>query len=491
MRAALTLLLGLLAAPAALATPQIAIRSVSRCDTCHVQPTGWHDPADVFERKCTLNCNSCHVSPTGGAMRNEAGRFYALHSLPMFMARQADAAYQTVELGGEVPASQALVPASQPAPGSQPAGSQPAGSQPAGSQPAGSQPIAAGSQPAGPTSRPATRYAPELRVPAPGTAARYAGIEPHPTFQVGTDLRMALYSELGDEGDTSFFPMQTDLMLAWRPYNPQTLNEGRVTVLINGGAQGSRGEEFDGFADRAFVREWYAMYHDLPANAYVRAGRFLPAHGWRTDDHTHFTRQRQQLFGQNWDFERQVTGVEVGANPNYPYAHVSVFNPADQWDKPIDADAGIGTALTGGWRDLAWQAGGSLAYGHKQGDQVAASGELGLNLEVLTGLPLLYLGQYMVNHQAPEDGRSFTGLAAFHEVDWWIMQGLNLRLRYDWSDPDVELKFDSAHQLTASLDVYPTPYVELITQYRHGWTNDENRFEIEGDALLFMLHAFY
>lgn len=503
----------LLLSTAALATPQIAIRSVRRCDTCHVDPTGWYDPPDKNERKCTLNCNSCHVSPTGGGMRNESGIFYARHTLPMFGARQGAEAYRQVRLQGQrpdAPASQAFHPATQPAgsqPTSRPATSRPATSQPttprpptsrpATSQPTtrpASQPAIAASQPVGiggPASRPTDDYVPELRVPPPGTAARYAGIEVHPTFQVGTDLRLAYYKVYGENGSSAFFPMQTDLYLAYRPYNPAALNEGRVTMLVNGGALGSRGQEFEGFADRFFVREWFAMYHDLPGNTYVRAGRFLPAHGWRTDDHTVFTRQRQQLFGGNWDFERQVTGAEVGWNPNYPYAHLSVFNPANEWDKPIDPDAGIGTALSGGWRDLGWHAGGSLAYAKREGDQVVASAEWALNLHVLTGLPLIYLGQYLINARMPESERSFTGLAAFHEVGWWITQGLNLRLRYDWADPDLELKEDSAHQLTASLDVYPTQFVELILQYRHAWQNSGDRFDSEGDALLFMLHAFY
>lgn len=497
------ILIELGALSAALATPQIAIRSVRRCDTCHVDPTGWYDPPDVDERKCTLNCNSCHVSPTGGGMRNESGIFYARHTLPMFGARAGAEAYRSVRLQGskpDAPASQKFIPATQPvgdawgAAGSQPAASQPAASQPAASQPAGSQPLVATSQPVGiggPTSRPVGDFVPELRVPPPGTAARYAGIETHPTFQVGTDLRLAYYKTYGENGDSAFFPMQTDLYLAYRPYNPAALNAGRLTLLVNSGALGSRGQEFEGFADRFFVREWFAMYHDLPGNTYVRAGRFLPAHGWRTDDHTVFTRQRQQLFGGNWDFERQVTGVEVGWNPNYPYAHLSVFNPANDWDKPIDSDAGVGTAISAGWRDLGWHAGGSLAYARREGDQIVASAEWALNLHVLTGLPFIYLGQAMVNAAMPEAQRAFTGLAAFHEVGWWATQGLNVRLRYDWADPDTELKFDSAHQLTASVDLYPTQFVELILQYRHAWNNSADRFDSEGDAVLLMLHAFY
>ena len=331
-------------------------------------------------------------------------------------------------------------------------------------------------------------------MPGPGTAARYAGIEPHPTFQLGLDGRMLYYVPFAEEQDVAVFPMQADISLALRPFNPKGLNEGRLTLLLNGGFRGSRGEKFDAFHERAFVREWYAMYHDLPNQLYVRGGRFLPPHGWRTEDHTPFVRQGQLILGQPFDFERQVTGVEVGINPNYLYAHLSVFNAADQWDEPIDPDGGYGTALAVGWRDLAWHLGGSAIYGRRDGDdQIAYSAQWAANLEVAGWLPfsLIYLGEFHFNHLLPETGRSSLGLSAFHEFDYLVLRGLNAKLRYDWFDSDVDVEFDTGHRGTLALEWHVYTYAEIQASYRHNWTNNEERFDSGADEFFVQLHGWY
>jgi hypothetical protein len=530
------LLLTLSLATPAFALPQFAIRSARACDTCHVEPTGWVDP-EVSLRKCSLNCNTCHVSPSGGGMRNESGIYYGRHTLPLWQ-RLNDT---ELDLRGQkrpgpkwVPSSQPSSATSQPsAASSQPTGnaSQPsaASSQPS-SQPTGnaSQPSAASSQPSVATSQPngassqpsAASSQPsgqqpvaepnDALVPAPGTAARYAGIEPHPTVQYGGDLRLALYSPLGGGEDkkTAIFPMQTDFYLAVRPYNPSQYNQGRVTLLLSTGALGSRDEEFDGFADRFFVREWFAMYHDLPNQMYARVGRFLPAHGWKTDDHTGFIRQGQMVMGLPFDHERQVTGLELGINPNYAYGHISVFNMADHWDSPVDTDCGYGGAAAGGWRDLGWQLGGSLVYGQRsalsKGDcgsagevpewaQLVASVQWALNFHFLTRfLPLIYMGEYHVNSTDVE-GNSDTshGLSAFHEIGWLVMQGLNATLRYDWADANVDFRYDTMHRINVGFEWYPVPFLEVVTRYRHNWFHTDDRFDTDADEFLLMLHGWY
>ena len=55
-----------------------------------------------------------------------------------------------------------------------------------------------------------------------------------------------------------------------------------------------------------------------PTKCMFRPAAALPAHGWRTDDHTGFVRQGQMIFGQPFDHERRVTGLEFGMNPNIP-----------------------------------------------------------------------------------------------------------------------------------------------------------------------------
>ena len=241
------------------------------------------------------------------------------------------------------------------------------------------------------------------------------------------------------------------------------------------------------------------MYHDLPYQMYARVGRFLPAHGWRTDDHTPFIRQGQMIFGSPFDHERQVTGLEVGLNPNYPYLHLSIFNPANDWDKPIDFDNGFGTAISAGYRELGWHAGGSVIYGNRGEldgapgmDQVAVSAQWAANLYVLTDIiPLIYMGEFHVNNMIPETGRNTTGLSAFHELGWLIIEGLNTTLRYDWADSDIELMYDSMHRLSFGFEWYPVQFLEVVARYRHNWRHTDDRFSAGKDEILLMLHGWY
>jgi hypothetical protein len=455
------------AAPA-WALPQYAVRSAKPCDTCHVDPTNWENP-EMSKRKCSLDCSVCHVNPTGGGMRNEAGLFYGRQTLPMWGTRPADRAYRTPALAASMPST---------APSSQPTG-------------------ATDTQPASETQPAGTEVAPaDHTVPEPGTAGRYAGIEPHPTFQVGADLRMMGYFPRAKGEENAFFPMQTDLYLAVRPYNPEKLNEGRLTLLVNAGFLGSRGQKFDNFTDRYFVREAWAMYHDLPYNSYVRVGRFLPPYGWKLDDHSAFIRQGQNFMGQPFDMEREVTGVEVGVNPNYPYLHLALFNATDDWKKPVKGDDGYGAALSAGWRDLAWQLGTSLMYGHRDRsdqkfDQMMAGLQWALNFDQIGWGPFIYLGEYDVNHVAFEGRDAVTSLTAFHEVDWIFVESLNALVRYDWQDPDIKLAYDTRHRATVGLDWHPVEYLSLSAQYRHNWTNTSDRFETGTDEILAIIHGWY
>lgn len=433
----------LLAVPeVARALPQFSVRSSRMCSNCHIAPTGWDNP-DVSERKCSLGCGTCHVNPTGGGMRAVGGRFYGREILAMF---------------GDRPSLRVPPPKT-------------------------------------PASRPAGDSQPELQddyaVPTAGSSERYGYIDSMPWIQVGADVRMMLYGR--DDESLAVFPMQADLYVAGSPYNPEKLNEGRLTLLVNAGFRGSRAEEFDGFIDRAFVREWWALAHDWPYQAYAKVGRFMPAFGWRLDDHSAFIRQ-EQSFGA----ERQVTGVEVGLNPNYLYAHASLFNPASAWDKPIDKDAGIGTALSAGYRELLWQAGGSFMFESRDdASELWAGANWSINLhdardfhrfKGLDWIPLIYMGQFDYRRRSPADGgRVVNGLTAFHELDFLILEGLNFKARYDWQDPDLDLRDDHRHRYTVGLEFHPYTFIEVIAQYRRNVLATGDDFN---EAFL-QLHGFF
>ncbi|MFN3199165.1 MAG: cytochrome c3 family protein [Bradymonadia bacterium] len=465
---ALLALVSLLGAEA-LALPQWAVQSGRACDTCHTDPTGWPNP-ELAERKCSLSCGTCHVNPTGGGMRNAGGLYFGRQTLPMFGSRPADELYKAPK----------IKLTNGPSPGSQP-------SQAPTEEMKGT-PIPKGDW----YWQMPLDQAPRLgvwpwKVPGPMTAGRYAGIPVSPTFQVGTDLRFMAYYPQEEGVETAYFPMQADLHLLARPYNPEGVNVGRLTTLITMGFQGSRGEEFDGFVDRYFTREWWALYDNLPYQFYVKGGRFLPAYGWKLDDHTAYTRQGMDLLGTPFDHERQVTGVEVGLNPNYFYAHASLFNAAQKWDEPIKDEDGYGAALTAGWRHMGWHVGGSLMGGSKEGlDQVTAGANWALNLMWYDILPIMYLGELNYTHSGL-DGRDRNGMNAFHEVEVRATRGVQLKLRYDWRDPDTQFIDDHLHRYIVGVQWYPVSFLEVIVQYRH----NRELEQIDNDEFFVQLHGWY
>ena len=208
-----------------------------------------------------------------------------------------------------------------------------------------------------------------------------------------------------------------------------------------------------------------------------RPHRFCPARSW-------------SLVA--FDHERQVTGLEFGMNPNYPYLHASVFNLADDWDAPYEHDLGYGGALSAGYRDLGWHTGASVIYGQRETSddqmgwtQVGASLQWALNLFVLAnGLPLTYLGEYHLLHTSPDDQAKRIGLSSFHELGWLLTRGFNVTTRYDWNDPDIEFRYNTQHRINIGFEWHPVPFLEVITRYRHNWKHIDDRFKFDSDEVL-------
>ena len=117
-----------------------------------------------------------------------------------------------------------------------------------------------------------------------------------------------------------------------------------------------------------YLREGFLLLHEAPYRAYLKAGRFVPSFGLRLDDHTSFIRRQFELDGSLP--EARVTGVEVGAAPNFPYVNLSWFRtnpkaePPDAFDT-FDVGAGSGGALNLGFREVGWGVGASAMIRHR------------------------------------------------------------------------------------------------------------------------------
>ena len=434
---AFLLLSGAVTGSLATATPQLSVYSANDCTACHVRPAGWDNPEPKL-RKCTLSCNGCHVNPTGGGLRHEGGIFYGKRIQPLWAKSPV---------------------AVRPAHGS-----------------------ASANHPEGGPSNPMDAVG-EESAPKPRSPARFDGIQPSRTWQFGVDARiMTFFADLeGTEDDvvgkTRTFPMQSDLHLLFRPRNPGRPNHGRLTLLAKLGAVGQRYRDED-FATKTResgrVKELFLLFDDLPYQLYVKAGRFYPAFGWMLDDHTPFIRQ-----GQGFDFERWVEGVEVGLNPNYPYAHLSLYRfEPDKFTAPFfsQEDDGHGAALSLGTRHFLWQLGGSVMYERRRlNDDFWAGIQWSINLgranhpwKRANLAPVVYLGELDWRRTDPvEGGDGRTSLTSFHELDYFLTEGLRLMTRFDWQDFDAGETTSRLRRYTVGAVLNPVPFVELFVQYRH------------------------
>lgn len=416
------------------ATPLYAARSPRTCDNCHSLPNTWENP-EMMWRKCNLSCMTCHIDPLGGGMRNVSGRFFAESTLPMTLASfRGYKDRKRWPFGNKLDGK--LVHKS---------------------------PQLAWGKPIGDPSKMA--YLDD----------RYYGLNADPLLQVGLDARLAAW--VTGESAT-VFPMQLDTHAAVHPLPYLTLHT-TAGVLAKAKGIGATLERESVFA----VKDVVAMVHQLPYMAYARAGRFAPPFGMRTEDHTSFVRREfeQDLSSQH----SRVVGAEVGFAPNYPYAHLAVFrpnqadvldgaDPLNDRDPPWLGVPGVGMAASAGWRDLAWGAGASFMTKSRDlidgGNTVAGSLQGQFNPWRWSDyIPLTFLGEFALGtRQRPISGVSALHYAAMGEADWSVMNGLNLRAKYDFVDPDVEVSDDHVHRIGSGVDWHPIPNVTLTMQTRWG-----------------------
>jgi len=421
-------------------TPMYAARAGRTCDNCHVTPNDWVDPK-LSERKCTLSCQGCHVDPAGGGMRNVVGRYYGRSTLPMvaysprptsdwdrnapYFGRRDVATTYTHDLPlGPNDYEQSFAYADS------------VNDRWAWGTPYGNPSVHGYWQ------------------------GRYAGLRADPMLRVGVDFRLASLIS----GTLVSFPMQLDIPVVFHPVS-------HVTLFVNTGARGRSSGYSDSFDNdhSPYFREAFLLLHEAPYQAYVKAGRFVPAFGLRLDDHTSRIRREFELDGALP--ESRVTGVEVGAAPNYPFINLSYFRMAsrarvpDAWDI-FDVDDGWGTAVNLGWQSMGWTAGASGMWRRRRleegGDTstIAVYGSLN-PWYYYRGVPLTYQVEVDFGRFQRASGRQSEKAVVYQELDWLAWNGVNFLVAHDWADPDREVMDDESHRLQGGVQVTIVPGVTV------------------------------
>jgi hypothetical protein len=429
----------------AVTTPMYSARAGRACDNCHLSPNDWVDPK-LSERKCTLSCQGCHVDPAGGGMRHVVGRFYGRATLPMI----ATSPRPTADWDRNVPNFGRRDRAT----------------------------TYTHNLPLGPnTFQQSFAYADSVDDPwAWGTPAggpttygywqgRYGKLRADPMLRIGFDVRLASLVS----GTWLAFPMQVDVSAAFHPVR-------HLTAFANVGARGRPSGYSDTFNDdhSPYLREAFVLLHEAPFQAYAKAGRFVPAFGHRLDDHTSRIRREFELDGSLP--ESRVTGVEVGAAPNYPVINVSWFRMAsrarvpDAWDIS-DVDDGWGAAANLGWRDMGWSFGGSGLWRRRPVQEGGNTSTYGLwgsfnPWYYDRRVPFTYLVEFDYGSFQRASGLESKKAATYQELDWLAFNGVNFLLAHDWADPDREVKDDESHRVQAGVQIVVYPGVTVDGRVR-------------------------
>lgn len=433
---------GALVSRDALATPFYAIGSAHACNTCHVEPVGWHNPGTRRNRRCTLDCQGCHVSPTGGGLRTPLGDFYGREIVPMFGNRPSEHADPMRFWDGNAPTE-------------------------------GRYRIREGFSGWWP--------GPYQHRDIPD---RYGNINPSPVWQVGGDYRvMAVLPTDGDENrEIVAFPMEVQTYLAVHPLS-------NLTAYLDLGIQGSQsrtfnnpgGQEAPQWNDVLWLRELFVMVHDLPYAAWVRAGRFALGYGWRIPDHTAY--MRKGMFDQN----TQAYGVEAGISPNDSWANLAVYyRGIDEWPgERATQPHGVGVTGQGGIHYLGWSLGGTLHY---------MSGRDGASDELMLGTlwaanfhPVTYLGEIDWRRDTDPSGEARDSFFAYHELQLMQVRGFTPKLRYEWTDTDITLADDHRSRLLFGFEW--SPIRALVTDIVV-----RREFPVGGGGaseMLIQLHGFF
>lgn len=287
-------------------------------------------------------------------------------------------------------------------------------------------------------------------------------------LSIGTDFRQLFLLE--SEGSAlappqGFFPMQGDIYVTFQ-LDPKFLL----------------------YYDRGFTNtyEAFGLAHVLPWDGYVKAGRFVPAYGWKFDDHTMFVRDSEGFAPP----ANSDAGVEVGLSPNPFEVQVALVN--GNRGATLDGDRRLAMSGNASARFRVGPVAGSLGLAGYTQPGIEVDLSAGGFFGYLSGWNVTWVAQTdWVRRHAPATNPN-TGIVSSQELTVLLKRGIELKSTYDFFDPDRHVRSGSKDRWGVGFDVMPRSFLVLEALYRH--THVEGGPALPGggyDEGLFQLHLLY
>jgi hypothetical protein len=209
---------------------------------------------------------------------------------------------------------------------------------------------------------------------------------------------------------------------------------------------------------------------------YVKAGRMYLPFGYRFEDDNAFVRQ---LSGIN--MQAPDEGVEVGLESGSWTAQLAISNGAGGGN---EVDPGKQATTRVEFVQSKWRAGASVLYNDTDLGSRTGFGGFG----ALTLGPVVLLGEVdWFDDESIGDGKLMATLA---EADWKLKQGHNLKLTYEWLEPNDDVDEDEQTRASLLYEWSPIQFIQLRAGVRVYDGIPQNDNQNRKQAFL-QLHGFF
>jgi opacity protein-like surface antigen len=274
----------------------------------------------------------------------------------------------------------------------------------------------------------------------------------------GADVRLLYFYQKKDDNSaerSSFFPMQADVYL-------NLALSKKVNLFVNP-------------AFGPFQRyEVFGLAKVLPANGYIKAGRFTPSYSLRLDDHTSYVREATPFR----DNKGQQTGIELAIAPD-PISITGAVTNGVAGDRASSVPKALYGRVDGRFKAGAvnLSVGASAYRDHAGGGKLTmysgfGAASVGERFTVVGEVEQIEGNSPLMSINGDRNARNSTGTlltqrAMMVEASYLLTSGIDLKFIYDVFDPNVDLKSGIATRYSAGLEFFPVSGVEVRPLYRY------------------------
>ncbi len=292
-------------------------------------------------------------------------------------------------------------------------------------------------------------------------------------LMIGGDFRLQgiRYSDTDSSTTFAAFPMQADLHTNLK-LNTKASLYSRLGII-----------------SRSNVTMDYWLHLDkLTHNSWLRVGRFLPNFGLRIADHTSFirggnTNRTKQYFETEGMIFNPYLSSPVIVEFGLPLKSAGLWTFS--WSTPvIKTSEEIGNFTT----HLSFWSGGEY-FSYLSGVSYLKEENVHL-IEGYGGVHYNKLSWTGALSRADNWISSGLSLAVYQEVAYKIKQGLYLTGKYDFFDPQLDIKKGAVTRYSIGVDVFPLNILEIKLQARFNQV-DATDYLQKKPELLFQTHFYF